>query len=371
MNFSDLPLDLSEQIQFSLRRLYDSHGYRRYRMNKFEEYDLYARNKDFLISDHVLTFTDSDGKLMALKPDVTLSIVKNSPDEPGVRKLYYNENVYRVTKDAAGFREILQLGLECLGQVDGCCVCEVVYLAAKSLDAIAPDWILDLSHVGLTRDLARDLGFPKEKEDALFALLSARSRHELLELCREAGLAEDAAAMLADTALTRGEPAQVIAKLEQTLGASAALAELKALTDALNAWGVGDKLRIDFSVAEDIHYYNGLVFKGFVRDLSKPVLTGGQYDKLMKKMNRTAGAIGFAVYTDRLQRLEEDSSDYDVDVLMLYDRDTDLMALRKQVKDYQAQNLSVMVQQVKPEDIRYRQLVKINGSEVETLENDA
>jgi hypothetical protein len=91
----------------------------------------------------------------------------------------------------------------------------------------------------------------------------------------------------------------------------------------------------------------------------------------MKKMNRTAGAIGFAVYTDRLQRLEEDSSDYDVDVLMLYDRDTDLAALRKQVKDYQAQNLSVMVQQVKPEDIRYRQLVKIYGSEVETLENDA
>ena len=130
-------------------------------------------------------------------------------------------------------------------------------------------------------------------------------------------------------------------------------------------------LRVDFSVVDDIHYYNGFVFRGFVAGIPDSVLSGGQYDKLMKKMNRTAGAIGFAVYTDRLQRLEEDSSDYDVDVLMLYDRNTDLMALRKQVKDYQAQKLSVMVQQVKPEDIRYRQLVKINGSEVETLENDA
>lgn len=364
MTFSDLPLDLSERIQFTLRRLYDSHGYRRYRMNKFEEYDLYARNKDFLISDHVLTFTDSDGKLMALKPDVTLSIVKNSPDEPGVRKLYYNENVYRVTKDAAGFREILQLGLECLGQVDGCCVCEVVYLAAKSLDAIAPDWILDVSHVGLIRDLARDLGFPKEKEDALFALISARSRHELLALCRGSGMEEASAALLTDIALTRGEPAQVIAKLEQTLGDSAALAELKALTAALDAWGVGENLRIDFSVAEDIHYYNGLVFKGFVRDLPKPVLTGGQYDKLMKKMSRTSRAIGFAVYTDQLERLEQALPEFDVDTVLVYDGTTPLPRIRALADSL---GTNVLLLPGLPTGIRCRRVLKIRNGEVSDL----
>ncbi|MBR2048385.1 MAG: ATP phosphoribosyltransferase regulatory subunit [Oscillospiraceae bacterium] len=364
MTFSDLPLDLSEQIQFSLRRLYDSHGYRRYRMNKFEEYDLYARNKDFLISDHVLTFTDSDGKLMALKPDVTLSIVKNSPDAPGVRKLYYNENVYRVTKDASGFREILQLGLECLGQVDECCVCEVVYLAAKSLDAIAPDWILDLSHVGLIRELAQGLGFPKEKEDALFALISARNRHELLALCREAGLSDASAFLLTDTALTRGEPARVIEKLEKTLGAMDALTELKELTQALDAWGVGENLRIDFSVAEDIHYYNGLVFKGFVRDLPKPVLTGGQYDKLMKKMNRASRAIGFAVYTDQLERLEQALPEFDVDTVLVYDPSTPLAQLRAAADSIGG---AVLLQPSVPQGIRCRRILKLRSGEVSDL----
>ena len=46
----------NEAITFALRSLYDRYGYSRYKMNKFEEYDLYARNKDFLISDSVITF---------------------------------------------------------------------------------------------------------------------------------------------------------------------------------------------------------------------------------------------------------------------------------------------------------------------------
>ena len=59
-------LDFTEQVTFSLRTLYNRYGYSPYKMSKFEEYDLYARNKDFLISDSVITFTDLNGKLIAL-----------------------------------------------------------------------------------------------------------------------------------------------------------------------------------------------------------------------------------------------------------------------------------------------------------------
>ena len=113
-----LELDFSEQIIFNLRALYSRHGYTRFRMNKFEEYDLYSGNKEFLLSDHVLTFTDGSGKLMALKPDVTLSIVKSSrDDEDGLQKLYYHENVYRTDKNGS-YKELMQVGLECIGAVD-------------------------------------------------------------------------------------------------------------------------------------------------------------------------------------------------------------------------------------------------------------
>ena len=116
--------------------LYGSFGYSRYKMNKFEEYDLYARNKDFLVADSVITFTDTNGKLMALKPDVTLSIAKNCRDLPGtVSKLYYDESVYRVSKGTNSFKEIRQLGVECTGDVDDYCILETLSLA---LEGFAP-----------------------------------------------------------------------------------------------------------------------------------------------------------------------------------------------------------------------------------------
>ena len=73
-------LKREERAVFALRALYRRYGYLPFKMSKFEEYELYARNKDFLLSDRVITFTDLNGRLMALKPDVTLSILKNAEE---------------------------------------------------------------------------------------------------------------------------------------------------------------------------------------------------------------------------------------------------------------------------------------------------
>ena len=108
-------LKSEEKAIYSLRSLYKRYGYMPFKMSKFEEYELYARNKDFLISDRIITFTDTNGKLLALKPDVTLSIIKNGEDKPGIKqKVYYNENVYRISGSTHQFKEIMQTGLECI-----------------------------------------------------------------------------------------------------------------------------------------------------------------------------------------------------------------------------------------------------------------
>ena len=133
-----------ERAVFALRGLYQRYGYAPYKMSQFEEYDLYVRNKDFLISDKIITFSGEGGKLMALKPDVTLSIVKNAPEEPGVvQKVYYSENVYR------DYREIMQAGLECVGDLTEYDIAEAVLLAVKSLDLLGGRYVLDISHMGL------------------------------------------------------------------------------------------------------------------------------------------------------------------------------------------------------------------------------
>ncbi len=142
-----------EQAAAQLGQLYRRYGYTPYKMNQFEEYELYVGNKDFLLSDKIITFSDDTGRLLALKPDVTLSIVKNAPQEPGVvQKVYYKESVFR------DYRELLQTGLECVGDLAEYEIAEVVLLAAKSLQLLGGRYVLNLSHMGLVAQILKGSG---------------------------------------------------------------------------------------------------------------------------------------------------------------------------------------------------------------------
>ena len=77
MDLSPDILTRGERAVLTLRQLYEGYGYRRYRIEKFEPYDLYRENRNFLDEETAITFPDSRGRLMALKPDVTMSIVKS------------------------------------------------------------------------------------------------------------------------------------------------------------------------------------------------------------------------------------------------------------------------------------------------------
>ena len=139
-------LKSGEKTVAALRSLYKQYGYLPFKMSKFEEYELYVRNKEFLIGDSVITFNDTDGRLLALKPDVTLSIIKNSVYEKGCKqKVYYNENVYRVSQKTRRFKEIMQSGLECIGDITEKEIFEVAELAVKSLETINSDYITALN----------------------------------------------------------------------------------------------------------------------------------------------------------------------------------------------------------------------------------
>lgn len=360
-----------EQVIFTLRSLYDSYGYSRFKMSKFEEYDLYARNKDFLISDSVITFNDADGKLLALKPDVTLSIIKNSDDTKGVKKVYYNENVYRVSKSTHSFKEIMQVGLECIGQIDDYCIAEVLLLAAKSLKSISEACVLDISHLGIVSDIIDREGVSADIRSKLVKCIGEKNEHDIYKVCDEAGISEDCCAALCSLCSIYGSPKSVIERLK-TMSAvinPVMLNQLEVVTSALEKEGLVDMLHIDFSVVSDTKYYNGIAFKGFVESVPDAVLSGGQYDRLMQKMGRKSGAVGFAVYIDLLQRLNAADAPYDVDTLLLYDEGCDIAKLLEAVAALNKEGFSVSAQKQLPDKITFRRLLKFNGNEVTEIEN--
>ena len=183
MNLNDNLLKNEERIAFLLRSLYRQYGFLQYKMSKFEEYDLYAGCRDYL-SDNIITFTDTNGKLMALKPDVTLSIVRNTKDIPGyVNKIYYNENVYRVSNGSHVYKEIMQAGLECIGDIDDYNIFETVLLAVKSLATISEDYVLSISHLGLISSLLGEFGFDEAEQKTAISLIGRKNMHEFKALC--------------------------------------------------------------------------------------------------------------------------------------------------------------------------------------------
>ena len=364
----------TEKVLRNLGSLYGSYGYSRYKMSKFEEYDLYARNKDFLISDSVITFTDTNGKLMALKPDVTLSIVKNSGDtENTLQKVYYNENVYRVTKGAQSFKEIAQTGLECLGNIDSYSICEVLTLAAESLRCISQDCILEISHLGILSSVLDAIGLENKDKATALKLIGEKNIHELSALCTDAGISDENLSVLKTLVCTTGTPKVVLPKVRMLLEDLVdvkLIDTLMEITDALEDTA-GEFLRIDFSLVNDLRYYNAIVMKGFVGALPSAVLSGGQYDKLMQRLGRKTGAMGFAVYTDMLERLEKEENSLDVDIVLVYDQGASVAQISKQVKSLTAQGNRVLAQPNKPTGMRYGRLLKLQSSGVEVLEENA
>ena len=120
------------------------------------------------------------------------------------------------------------------------------------------------------------------------------------------------------------------------------------------------KITVDLSIIGDINYYNGLVFRGFVKGLPSVVLSGGQYDSLMKKMNKDAGAIGFAVYLDQLEMTDK-KKEYDTDVLLLTAEDDLPADILRRALEITASGLTVTVQAEIPKKLTYGKIETVKG----------
>ena len=297
-------LSREELLSLKLRALYKKYGYGQYKMSKFEEYDLYASNKDFLVSSSVITFTDVNGKLLALKPDVTLSIIKNTKDTPGeLTKVYYDEHVYRVSQ-GAGFKEIKQAGVECLGDVSNKTITEALALAGKSLEEISNNAVLEVSNLSVVKGVINALSLSQD-ESLIIKYLGEKNSYALKDLAVSRGLKERETELLISLSTVYGSYVEVensLSVFEVNKETKKAISELKAVVKRAEKL-TKTKIVIDFSVVNNMNYYNGISFKGYVESVPTSVLSGGEYNGLMEKMGKQSKGVGFAVYLDALNRI--------------------------------------------------------------------
>ena len=309
----NLPALRADEIAaLRLRALYEANGYRLYRTGSFEEYDLYMQNKSFLMGDDIITFNSADGRVMALKPDVTLSIAKNTPAGEQ-RRVYYSENVFRRARRSGEYREINQMGLEYIGGEGAESEAEVLRLAAESL-AVVGSFALDLSHMEFIEAVVALFGDSDDiaRETARDALRD-KSPHLMRSAASSADLSEDMTEKLAQLAGLSGSFEETMSKARAIAvdipGAMPPLDELETLYNALGKSCDMSQIGLDFSILNDVAYYNGFMFQGFIEGVPHSVLSGGRYDNLLRRFDKPQGAVGFAFYLDEIGRAENTRTD--------------------------------------------------------------
>ncbi len=343
-----------EQAGYALSSLYEGAGYKLYKMKKFEKYELYAEYRSFLQDGNVITFSDMHGKLLALKPDVTLSIAKNSKSDGRSKKLYYDENVYRLSRQTKEYTEIPQIGVELIGKLDTYSICEIVDLAAQSLDVLSDDSIMEISHMGFVKAFLSEFDLDEGKTAELLEAIGKKAGHTCKQLCEKFGLSERDGADIASLASMYGEFSATLEKsrvLCRNREMENALSQLSQIGEIL---GENRRLMLDFSVINDIGYYDGVIFRGYISSSHKAVLSGGQYGALMKKLGKDDDAVGFAVYMDALEG--EKIKTNDVDVLLVYGgkAPAEVFACAKKLRE---QGKSVLVSKYGDEEVSYGEKV--------------
>lgn len=336
----------SEEIIYKLREIYEKYGYRRFKMSKFEEYAFYMEYKKFLTTQNIISFNDLDGSLLALKPDITLSIAKNVKCGENT-KVYYNENVYRPSHNINEYKEIPQMGVEYIGDIDMYAEYEVVRLAAMSVKEIAKtafaqdgefSYSLDISHMGFVNGLFNHYGVSETAKTEVLSCLGKKDSDGIFAACTADGVSEEGASKIAKLAGVHGELPKLsdFSVCEET---ERAYDELKVIFETLPRASIN----IDFSIVNDMSYYNGIVFQGFVHGIPRSVLSGGRYDNLLAKMGKNVGACGFALYLDLIDLYGESENGYDADIVILYSEGADIPSLEKAAAFYRDNGFRVCV----------------------------
>lgn len=346
MNAIPQTLNKDEQVYLSLEGLFASYGYRKFKMRKFERYSLYEEFKSFLTSEYVLTFHSPDGKLMALRPDVTLSIVKNTrADEEHTDKVFYRENVYRMDRHTKEFREIPQSGVELIGQVDAVATLEIVRMAKESLSIIDEHSILCLSHMGFTEGLLSACNVTSaDMRSQFLTCIASQNLHDLRLLVGDRAPSDkwldDLSAVLSSHASYADTLAfaRQISVNDQMAGA---LDELEMIGSSLAALDMADGISLDFTMQNDLSYYNGVLMQGYVEKYPGILLTGGRYDRLLTKFHKKLSAVGFALALGDLNSCYPNRTEYDADVLILYSPDMDTKEVLKRAETYRKEGKRV------------------------------
>jgi len=271
-------------------------------------YDLFEQGMGQTEAQRGFRFTDNDGRLLALRPDVTSSVARMAAtllsERPRPLRFCYAAPVFRqqTQSHAEWRRENTQLGCELIGVGGHEADLEVLRLAVEILSRLElhANYCITINNVEIFNGVAAHLNLPAPAREQLRRLIDTRETAELQRFLATYPDG-DARAFLNPTQLTGKREVLHAARNAITNSRSlAALDSLEQLWTVLESLRIADRFEIDLSDVSSLDYYTGLSLKVFVRGAGTSVGRGGRYDGLTGNFGRAEPAVGFVLNLDAL-----------------------------------------------------------------------
>ena len=297
-----------ERISSAVRDLFSSRGYVPIETPTLEVMDVMRAGGHMTAAP--FKFFDSQGDLLAMRPDVTLQVARmcatRLAGQPGPFRFRYQQRVFRETEGQmrAAAREVTQIGVECIGLAGTEGDAEVLRLFCEALEtAGVADFTIAVATVSVLDALLATCAAPDWWAQDVLSAYHSSNFVELDALTGE-GCPVPPVFAKAVRALPRirggREAIEAARSLVEPLGCAAGLDELAQVCDLLDDAGVGDRAVVDFSVMSSFDYYTGIVFEAYAPGLGSPLGSGGRYDNMVGAYGQTRPAAGFAFFLEQV-----------------------------------------------------------------------
>ena len=304
-----------DRIQGKIISVIMNHGCKIIETPSFEDYDVYQHFFPQLRQQMVKTI-DTDGRVLVLRPDVTLPLVETAarefPRSNQLLKFGYVSTVFREYYGRSTYgKDFLQGGIEILGDSSPECDGEVIVTAAEILKAVGVENIrIDIGTAAYTQALFDGLPISEEEKETLKGYMAARNLVACKSYIAALPVSADARKALEALPVLFGPYAQTLSKARDysiNSGMLNALSRLERVYDYILYAGYADKVQLDFGFASRLGYYTDTVFKVYVDGALYDIIDGGRYDQLSSRFGVDRPACGFGMNINLLYEYMNDA----------------------------------------------------------------
>jgi ATP phosphoribosyltransferase, regulatory subunit len=313
------------EVQNRMTELFKTRGFNEVITPSFEFYDVFTGKANAIPQEMMYKLIDSKGRIIALRPDNTMPVMRVAATklngfQPPLR-LFYNQNVFRINPSLSGRKdEIPQCGIELLGLRGIKADLEVIATAIDTLKCVTGEFRIEIGHIGYFKAIIDGLKCSDEEKEQIRLYIESKNYAALTDILKE----NDNKSGYALNELPRlfgGE--EVLDRAIEIAPNEAALDTIKYLRsiyDALCKMGYKDKVLIDLGLVQQIDYYTGVIFRGYIQNSGDYVLSGGRYDCLAESFGAEMAATGFGVNTEAIARcVNLNQKNNNPDVIIYYD----------------------------------------------------